>query len=127
MRDGLPLTDAQLADARRIGIVQPERVRVLEVPTIPPRVHPALRYLSEKFGMSFTGTIGMALGYGVFICSAFADDRALLAHELAHVKQYERLGFRDFLRQYLRECLCEGYPHGALEAEARDVSDAICA
>lgn len=94
---------------------------------IPARMHPALRYLAAKYGMNFSGTIGMALGHGIFLCTGFTDDRSLLAHELAHVRQYERLGMKSFLRQYLLECLCEGYPHGALEVEARDVSDAICA
>jgi hypothetical protein len=51
----------------------------------------------------------------------------LLLHELAHVAQYERLGMRRFLRQYLHECLTEGYPLGELEAEARDVTDRLAA
>ena len=125
--DGVPLRDAQLADARRIGIAHPERVRVLHVATIPPRMHPVLRFLAAKFGLRFDGTIGMALGYGIFIGEWHLESRALLAHELVHVRQYERLGFASFLRQYLRECLCEGYPQGALEAEARYVAELICA
>ena len=45
--------------------------------------------------------------------------RQLLAHELAHVAQYERLGgFREFLKQYLEECINPGYPLGDLELEA---------
>ena len=126
-RAGLPLSAAQLADARQIGITQPSRVRILEVVAIPPETHPALQYLAGKFGMSFCGTIGMALGYGLFICRGYMDNRALIVHELAHVQQFERLGRRAFLRQYLHECLSLGYPQGALEVEARDVAAAICA
>jgi hypothetical protein len=126
LRDGTPLSDAQLADARRIGIAQPERIKILEVEMIPPRMHPSLRFLARKFGMTFAGTIGMALGHGIFLVRSLAHDRALLAHELAHVRQYERLGRRAFLRQYLHECLTQGYPLGPLETEARDVAQAIC-
>ena len=84
-----------------------------------------LGYLAAKFGMAFSGTIGMALGYGIFLHADYASDRALLLHELAHVAQYERLGRRGFLRQYLHECLTQGYPLGALEAEARALSDEL--
>lgn len=127
LRVGQPLTHEQMIDARRIGILRADDVRVARVPMIPPRMHPALRYLAARFGMKFEGTIGMALGYGIFIREDIELSRALLAHELAHVRQYERLGHREFLRQYLHECLTLGYPLGSLEAEARDVAASICA
>lgn len=127
LRNGEPLNAAQLADARQIGIAKAERVRICEVETIPPRLHPVLRYLARKFDMTFDGTIGMALGHGIYLQREHASSRALLLHELAHVAQYERLGMRRFLRQYLRECLTHGYPLGALEAEARDVTESLSA
>jgi hypothetical protein len=68
----------------------------------------------------------MALGHGIFVRADQYERRDLLIHELVHTAQYERLGFRRFLRQYLRECFSEGYPCGALETEAiaatRDIS-----
>ena len=127
LRHGVPLTAEQLTDARRIGIAQPARVRIAHVPEVPPRLHPVLRSVAVKFGLSFAGTIGMALGYGIFLHREYAGDRALLLHELAHVAQYERLGRPRFLRQYLHECLTHGYPLGDLEAEARAVTDALLA
>ena len=46
----------------------------------------------------------------------------MIAHELVHVAQYERLGgIEPFLRQYLRECLTVGYDESALENEARSI------
>ncbi|HEX4665027.1 MAG TPA: hypothetical protein VH207_00400 [Chthoniobacterales bacterium] len=46
-------------------------------------------------------------------------DRALVAHELAHTAQYERLGgIAPFLKQYLFECLTIGYPAAPMEQEA---------
>jgi hypothetical protein len=55
--------------------------------------------------------------------SDFRGDRRLVIHELAHTRQYERLGgIRPFLREYLYECLVTpGYPFGPLEQEAIEV------
>jgi hypothetical protein len=64
-------------------------------------------------------TRGLALRYGIFVRSDCWGERALVAHELAHTAQYERLGgIRPFLRQYLMECLTIGYPAAPLEQEA---------
>lgn len=52
--------------------------------------------------------------------------KASLAHELAHVAQYERLGgFYGFLKQYLEECINPGYPLGALEQEAKQAESSL--
>jgi hypothetical protein len=70
--------------------------------------------------------IGIALGYGIFIQSQYANDRRLLLHELVHTLQYERVGgIRPFLAQYLEECLTAGYAFASLEDEARRRSEAI--
>jgi hypothetical protein len=115
LRAGVPLDEQQLADARLMGIAQPERIRILVVDKIPPRVP-----------LSATSTIGMALGYGIFLRRDFSGSRALLLHELAHTAQYERLGFRPFLDRYLHECLTCGYPGGALEMEATRLAEELC-
>ncbi len=61
----------------------------------------------------------MALRYGIFIRSDCWGEHGLVAHELAHTAQYERLGgIRPFLRQYLLECLTIGYPAAPMEQEA---------
>ncbi len=64
----------------------------------------------------------MALGYGIFVRAEQGSSRRLLVHELAHVAQYERLGVRPFLKLYLHQCLTSGYPHGLLEAEAKQIA-----
>jgi hypothetical protein len=108
-----------MAWAKRLGILHPERIRLRAVSRVPP-LNLALRYVGEKLGVVSGRTIGMALGYGVFIREEHWGDRRLLAHELAHVAQYERLGgFRGFLKQYLEECINPGYPLGDLELEAK--------
>lgn len=126
LHHGRPLSESALGDARAIGVQQPERIRIEEVSTIPPRLSPVLRRLAPKFGLTLSGTIGMALQHGIFIRKDSLGDRPLLVHELTHVAQYERLGLRKFLRQYLHECLSLGYPLGALEAEAREMATTLC-
>jgi hypothetical protein len=42
LQSGIALTESQLAGARQVGVVQPERVRLLRVPQIPGPAHPAL-------------------------------------------------------------------------------------
>ena len=125
LRGGSPLSAVEIADARRIGVAHPERVRVAVVEAIPPRLNTLLVPLAARFGVAPSVTIGMALGYGIFIRADFARRRGLLLHELAHTAQYERLGFREFLAQYLHECLTCGYPGGALEQEAHRLATEI--
>lgn len=119
LAEGSPLSERGLADARRIGVREPERVRLLRVAEVP---HPGgafLDFLARHVGMPSEDTAGLTARYGIFIRANEWGDRELVAHELAHTAQYERLGgIRPFLRQYLTECLTAGY-HGAdLELEA---------
>lgn len=116
---GTALAEEQLADAARVGVMQPERVRLLAVSGIPAPEHPVLRAASEATGLISPFTAGLTLRYGIFVRSDFIDDRRLIAHELVHTGQYERFGsVAAFLRQYLSECLTIGYPAAPLEQEA---------
>ena len=114
---GVALTPLQLADARAVGVSFPKRVRLLRVERVPfPHWAGTLAKLA---GAEAAQTAGLTARYGIFIRADHWGNRALLLHELAHTAQYERLkGIRPFLRQYLRECLAEGYPLAALELEA---------
>jgi hypothetical protein len=118
LRHGSRLSMQQLEDAARVGVQEPDRVRVLFVEKVPPHMPRFLRKIAARLGLGPATTAGMALGHGIFVRADQSDRRDLLVHELVHTAQYERLGFRRFLRQYLRECLADGYPSGKLEAEA---------
>jgi hypothetical protein len=128
LRDGVALTELLLADARRIGIVHPERVRLHTIDEIPWPLHPLLRQAAETTGLLSRDTIGLTLRYGIFIRADCWGERRLVVHELAHTAQYERLGgFRPFLEQYLDECNTPpGYPFGALEQEAKRIEQELC-
>jgi hypothetical protein len=119
LRRGVALSAAQADEARQIGVVHPEKVRLLAVNVIPP-TNPLLRVIGETLGFVSSQAIGMTLRYGIFIQTDHWGDRRLLVHELAHVAQYERFGgFGRFLFQYLQECIDPGYPLGDLELEAK--------
>ena len=105
LKNGRGLTKAEKAHAQSVGISGFERVRVLEVDAI----FPWERRLR---------TSGVSYRYGILVrrgCMA----PELIAHELIHTLQYERLGgIRPFLHAYLLECLVDKYPNGKLEQEA---------
>ena len=124
----MPLNDDQLLDANTAGVKNPKRIRLLHVGAIPFAHHPFLRRLAIKLRLVSPHISGLTAHYGIFIRAECWDDRLLVAHELAHVAQYERLGgIRPFLQQYLREWLVNGYPFGQLEIEAAEIARKISA
>ena len=119
LEHGVPLSIRELADALRVGVKDPERVRLLQVETIPAPAHPILQaaYQQSDFGPS--APRGLTLHHGIFVRADYWRDRALIVHELVHIAQYERLGgIQQFLQQYLLECATVGYSKSAMEAEA---------
>lgn len=123
----MPLTTGQVEDARRIGIIHPERVRLRVVEEIPLPRHSELRMAAEMTGLISPMTIGLTLRYGIFIRADCWGERRLVVHELVHTLQYERLGgFMAFLKQYLHECITIGYPAAPMEEEAKRVEREMC-
>jgi len=119
LRDGVPLSDLEMADARAIGVREPERVRLLALARVPAPRNLTLSAAAAAIQFLTPETRGLALRYGIFVRSDCWGERALVAHELAHTAQYERLGgIEPFLRQYLQECLTIGYPAAPMEQEA---------
>jgi hypothetical protein len=123
LQSGVALTDSQLADARRVGVAQPDRIRLLRVVEIPSPTQPALAAAASVTGLISPCTKGLTLRYGIFIRADCWGQRPVIVHEFVHTMQYERLGaFEGFLRAYLLECINPpGYPFGPLEQEAKRV------
>ena len=126
LRCGKPLNAVQLAMARAVGVAAPERVRVMAAARVAMPLPSAVRRVAERLGWLSPHIAGMTLGCGIALRADCRNALCLLAHELAHVAQYEfyssRTGqgrYAGFLRRYLRECVWPGYPHSPLEAEAR--------
>ncbi len=133
LRGGEPLDSIQVSLARAVGVAAPERVRVMAAARVPMPLPFRVRRLAQRLGWLSPHIAGMTLGYGILLRGDCRDDHRLLAHELAHVAQYERYSnaagegrYAGFLRRYLRECVWPGYPRGALETEAR-LAEAVAA
>ena len=127
LKKGLTLTESQLADARSAGVNHPEKIRVLLVEEMPRPENEHIMFLAKQIGLFSTRSVGLALGYGIYLSRDLGENRETLVHECVHVRQYEKLlGIRPFLAEYLRECIEPGYPFGHLEQEAIWVAQDIC-
>src|SRR5688500_16601620 len=82
LKEGVPLTKSLLADARRIGISHPDRVRLRVVREIPWPDHELLREAVETTGLLSPLTIGLTLRYGIYIRADHWGDRGLVIHEM---------------------------------------------
>lgn len=119
LREGIPLVREELADAKALGVDEPERVRLLCLASVPTPDDLTLRAAAAAVQFLTPATRGLALRYGILVRQDCWRDRRLVAHELVHTAQYERLGgIEPFLRQYLFECLTIGYPAAPMEQEA---------
>lgn len=119
LRTGVPLSFEETADARALGVREPERVRLLSLASAPAPDDHILRTAAAAVQFLTPATRGLALRYGIFVRADCWRERGLIAHELAHTEQYERLGgIEPFLRRYLGECLTIGYPAAPMEQEA---------
>lgn len=127
LANGELLSAPQMRDANSIPVSFPEKIRLLKVSQIPLPSDPTLRSAAQITGLISKDTTGLTLHYGVFVRADFWADRKLIVHELSHVSQYERLGgIRQFLQQYLHECIYIGYPAAPMEQEAIVTADRIC-
>jgi hypothetical protein len=119
LRDGVRLSEEELSDATALGVRRPEHVRLLCLAGVPTPEDLTLRVAAAAVQFLTPATRGLALRYGIFVRANCWRERGLIAHELAHTEQYERLGgIEPFLRQYLGECLTIGYPAAPMEQEA---------
>jgi hypothetical protein len=127
LQNGIPLSESQKNDAKLVPVSFPENVRLLKVEGIPWPDNPTLLSMGQQMGLISDYTEGLTLGHGIFISSKRWQERRLVVHELAHVGQCERLGgVRQFLEQYVEECLDLGYEDASLEIEARETVKRIC-
>ncbi|WP_370279202.1 DUF4157 domain-containing protein [Pontibacterium sp.] len=118
LEKGVALTASQLELAKRIGVKQPESVRLYYVDRLPLPADPHLEAAARRFGYSSPFIDAYTFGYGIWIEHDAKDDLELLAHELIHVRQTEQLGLQEMVRQYLMQLYIYGYRNAPLEVEA---------
>lgn len=123
--EGVPLSEREAGVARQAGVRWPERVRLLPVGAMPSPQDPLLQSAMQATGFWLDGASGLTLDHAILLLNpagAGANawrEQGLIAHELVHVAQVERLGLEQFLRLYLEQCLSVGYENAPLEREAR--------
>lgn len=126
--EGVPLSKNEMADAKAIGVRNPQRVRLLRVDSIPVPSNPTLKAAAASINFITAAPSGLALENGIFVRADRWGDRELIAHELAHTAQYQRLGgIVPFLQTYLGQCATVGYQQAPLELEASATATRICA
>jgi hypothetical protein len=118
VKRGRPLTAEETELARRMGVRRPEMVRVLVLAGFPLPDDPELSGQVKALGFGSDDAGGFSMGYAVLVKPRFQSERWLLAHELVHVSQRERLGSETFIRRYLLELRTVGYSRSPLEMEA---------
>jgi hypothetical protein len=128
LRYGVPLSPVQIADAVKIGVAHPEKVRLLKVTRIPAPDRRDLCTAADATQLIYPFTRGLTFRYGIFIRADCWGDRRLVCHELVHTSQYERLGgLQQFLQQYLHECITIGYHAAPMQQEAVTTTAKLCA
>ena len=129
LQQGVPLTAAQTADARRAGVQDPGRVRVLVVDRIPLPETKELADAARRAQIITDASCGVAIGHGIIIRANSWKNRELLLHQLVHVAQCERSGgLESFVTQYLLDRRgSRDFSLGSLEDEARKLAKEICA
>jgi len=115
---GRPLTDAEQDKARQLGVIQPERVRVVILEPFPLPEDPELLEAARSYGLGSRLEGGRTIGQVIMLKPRYRDSSTILAHELIHVTQHDRLGRAAFLRRYLVELEMMGYARAPLELEA---------
>lgn len=118
-KEGRLLSDAELIIAKRVGVRFPERIRLVFVDQIPQPEDPQLLEVARSTGLNFPSTIGLALGYTIFIRNNNFSEKAL-AHECRHVYQFEQAGsIESYLQNYLQSLLIDGYTNSPYEKDAQ--------
>jgi hypothetical protein len=129
LKHGVPLAPVQVADARRAGVEDTARVRVLVVDRIPLPEDKELADAARRAQIITDASKAVAIGYGIIIRADSWQNRELLLHQLVHVAQCEQSGgLESFVSEYLTDRRgCRDFTVGSLEDEARSRAREICA
>ena len=128
LREGAPLSRQGMRDATEVGVRHPEKIRVLQMRSIPILNGRFIRALSKFWPEISTQTIGLCLRYGIYLREGIAPgrERQLIAHECVHTAQYEACGgILRFLLRYFSECIHYGYRSAPMEVEAVERAERI--
>ena len=128
LKHGAPLVPEQVADARRAGVEDTSRVRVLVVDRIPMPEDKELADAARRAQIITDSSKAVAIGHGIIVRADSWQNRELLLHQLVHVAQCERSGgLESFVSEYLMDRRgSRDFSLGSLEDEARSLAREIC-
>jgi len=116
---GEPLDERWKGVAAEIGVLDWDAVRYLVVDEVPLPAVGLVRVFARIARQEMMSIGGMTLGPSIYLTPEVLGNPEVLAHELVHVRQYERLGgVAPFLRRYFEEYFVYGYEDSPLELEA---------
>lgn len=116
---GTPLTAVGIKVARSVGVLNPEKIRVELVESLPLPDDQMLRDVALQAGLLGPDMAGITFGHGIYACTDRVKN-SLIAHECRHVFQYETAGsIAAFLPRYLQEIVKYGYLESPYEMDAR--------
>ena len=120
LSEGLKLDAIGVQLARAVGVLQPERIRIVESDSLPMPADPELSFAATQAGLLGPDMSGLTLGYAVFLRAGHISAR-LMSHEFRHVYQYESAGsIAAYLPLYLKQIVDYGYEQAPFEVDARE-------
>lgn len=129
LAEGTPLGQQHMVDARRAGVVDCERIRVLLVEKIPVPESGELAEAAQLTRIITSDTRCVGIGHAIMMRAEAWGDRELLVHNLVHIAQCERSGgLEQWVQKYLLDRRTSAsFTLGLLEDEARRIAREICA
>lgn len=121
LKDGIPLSEEQTEMARALGVRHPERVRVLYIRGV---LGNPENFFERLVTWDWYTLAAVAAGYGIVVEAEYEGETWILAHELVHTSQFERLGFDRMIRQMLIEYFALPGRLPPIEREAIQKSEA---
>ncbi len=119
---GKPLNKAELQIAKDVGVIHPEKIRIVYVDSVPyPYENPILKEMGERIGFIGEGITNNAqvFGYSIYVRKGFTLDTPKLAHEFVHVKQIEQAAsLLEYSKKHLVDMATYGYADAPYEKEA---------
>ncbi len=129
LKQGMPLSSKQVADAKLAGVQDTARVRILLVDRILAPENEELAEAARQAQIITTASRAVTMGHGIMLRANAWPDRELILHQLVHVAQCERCGgLEPYVTQYLQDRgTCADFTLGSMEDEARNLARKICA
>lgn len=121
LEHGRPLTEAEIEDARSVGVKAPENIRLLFVDQLTQPDEPELLAAATETGLLGEEANGRTVRFGIEIVHGQLS-RRLLRHEFRHVYQVEMAdSFEGFVVAYIQSVFADGYWGSWYERDARGV------